>query len=238
MENERMLAEQALKEAGPKRAWMVFWLLFSLTTSILCFIYLYQLLNKYSYYEAEFLKILAGVGGILSLLSMIIPLAILCESYQKLTIKNIEFVDHKLIIHYYKNTNGKTEIEKLEIAAKDIILKHEIGQNGIFFREGDTLILSEPEDFKKWWVFLKDAKAKAENKRLEVLLASSQTARILPPEPPQLALESTQCNVCNEAMGPDRPLVMCAKCQTPHHKDCWAYIGKCSTYNCGATDYQ
>lgn len=39
-----------------------------------------------------------------------------------------------------------------------------------------------------------------------------------------------ECQVCLEKM--DRRVVYCAKCRTPHHEECWSYMGMCSTYGC------
>ena len=39
------------------------------------------------------------------------------------------------------------------------------------------------------------------------------------------------CQIC--ACPLDLELVACAKCSTPHHKECWHYAGVCSTYGCG-----
>ncbi|WP_406696565.1 RING finger protein [Singulisphaera sp. Ch08] len=38
------------------------------------------------------------------------------------------------------------------------------------------------------------------------------------------------CKVCGEAI--DGPSVRCAVCRTPHHRDCWEYVGTCSIYGC------
>jgi len=38
------------------------------------------------------------------------------------------------------------------------------------------------------------------------------------------------CQVCLEKM--DSRVVYCAKCRTPHHEECWSYMGMCSTYGC------
>jgi hypothetical protein len=40
------------------------------------------------------------------------------------------------------------------------------------------------------------------------------------------------CKVCNEAIGPDEERVLCASCRTPHHRDCWSFVGACSIYGC------
>ena len=31
--------------------------------------------------------------------------------------------------------------------------------------------------------------------------------------------------------------VLCRRCKTPHHQDCWQYYGACSTYGCRETRY-
>jgi hypothetical protein len=38
------------------------------------------------------------------------------------------------------------------------------------------------------------------------------------------------CKVCGETI--DSPEVICATCRTPHHRDCWEFIGSCSIYGC------
>jgi hypothetical protein len=35
------------------------------------------------------------------------------------------------------------------------------------------------------------------------------------------------CGTCMKAMS-----VRCETCQTPHHPECWKYLGRCSTYGC------
>jgi len=40
------------------------------------------------------------------------------------------------------------------------------------------------------------------------------------------------CMVCGETMKDS--FVTCKRCKTPHHHDCWEYLGMCSTYGCGS----
>ncbi len=40
------------------------------------------------------------------------------------------------------------------------------------------------------------------------------------------------CMVCGEQVGANGQGVSCVLCDTRHHRDCWNYIGKCSTYGC------
>jgi hypothetical protein len=44
-------------------------------------------------------------------------------------------------------------------------------------------------------------------------------------------LSGGECPVCGTRMGTG--VVRCQACQTPHHSECWAYMGRCSTYGCG-----
>ncbi len=38
------------------------------------------------------------------------------------------------------------------------------------------------------------------------------------------------CKVCGDPI--DGSAVLCATCKTPHHRDCWEFIGSCSIYGC------
>jgi hypothetical protein len=38
------------------------------------------------------------------------------------------------------------------------------------------------------------------------------------------------CKVCGEPIV--TPAVLCAICRTPHHRDCWEFVGACSIYGC------
>lgn len=42
--------------------------------------------------------------------------------------------------------------------------------------------------------------------------------------------EVSTCMVCGDHVSADG--VECVACDTRHHRDCWEYIGKCSTYGC------
>ena len=30
----------------------------------------------------------------------------------------------------------------------------------------------------------------------------------------------------------DGQVIVCSVCNTPHHRDCWEYVGGCSIYGC------
>jgi len=44
-------------------------------------------------------------------------------------------------------------------------------------------------------------------------------------------LNQSQCQVCGASLGQGQ-VVYCVGCATPHHDDCWAYAGGCSTFAC------
>jgi Prokaryotic RING finger family 1 len=39
------------------------------------------------------------------------------------------------------------------------------------------------------------------------------------------------CKVCLEPIT-EGAVILCAACNTPHHRDCWEYVGACSIYGC------
>jgi hypothetical protein len=43
-----------------------------------------------------------------------------------------------------------------------------------------------------------------------------------------------KCRVCGASLA-EGGVVSCVKCSTPHHKDCWEFNGRCSTFACGET---
>lgn len=44
-----------------------------------------------------------------------------------------------------------------------------------------------------------------------------------------------KCPVCSEILV---TMVVCKRCRTPHHEDCWNYYGGCSVYGCRETVYE
>jgi hypothetical protein len=41
------------------------------------------------------------------------------------------------------------------------------------------------------------------------------------------------CLVCGTGLR--EPLARCEQCRTPHHAECWSYLGRCATYACRGT---
>lgn len=48
-------------------------------------------------------------------------------------------------------------------------------------------------------------------------------------------LQDVTCQVCGDTIAID--MVICRRCKTPHHMDCWQYYGACSTYGCRETRF-
>ena len=46
------------------------------------------------------------------------------------------------------------------------------------------------------------------------------------------AADARQCGVCGDPLAAAGPTVACSLCESPHHQECWEYLGGCSTYAC------
>jgi len=59
-------------------------------------------------------------------------------------------------------------------------------------------------------------------------------AALAPPRPPSpepiVFVAGGECQVCGSPM--EEGVVLCSRCRTPHHEECWIYNGTCSTYGC------
>ncbi len=42
------------------------------------------------------------------------------------------------------------------------------------------------------------------------------------------------CQICGDTMEGDT--ILCPDCRTPHHRECWAWFGGCSTFGCGVRE--
>ena len=47
----------------------------------------------------------------------------------------------------------------------------------------------------------------------------------------RISLRHGQCPICRQAAGADS--ILCSRCGTPHHSDCWSYLGSCGLFGCG-----
>lgn len=69
---------------------------------------------------------------------------------------------------------------------------------------------------------------------LEALPGVAAKDRPKAAEAPPLIFEDAACRVCHGSLVQGK-VVRCAKCTTPHHRDCWDFNGRCSTFGCGET---
>jgi hypothetical protein len=52
-----------------------------------------------------------------------------------------------------------------------------------------------------------------------------------------LVVDKPICNVCGAEI--DRTdQVLCQRCETPLHRDCWRYNKKCAVFGCGSTSFR
>jgi hypothetical protein len=64
-------------------------------------------------------------------------------------------------------------------------------------------------------------------------LAAASGIEFVAGEEPQL-LETAHCGVCGDNLASE--IVVCRRCNTPHHRECWQYGGGCATYGCGGRE--
>jgi hypothetical protein len=69
----------------------------------------------------------------------------------------------------------------------------------------------------------------------QTLLSATEGIAFLQ-QPVAQPLEHVVCQVCGEQIVDD--LVFCRRCKTPHHRDCWQYVGRCSVFGCGEIHFE
>ena len=67
----------------------------------------------------------------------------------------------------------------------------------------------------------------------QISLAVAAGIEFIVGQQPQL-LEDARCGVCGESLANE--IVVCRRCNTPHHRDCWQFGGGCATYACGSRE--
>jgi hypothetical protein len=77
----------------------------------------------------------------------------------------------------------------------------------------------------RWGLYLHDRLAEAVASQAGLGVSIVETAEGDPEE-----LGAPVCKVCGEAIEGEH--VRCSECRTPHHGDCWEFVGGCSIYGC------
>jgi hypothetical protein len=68
--------------------------------------------------------------------------------------------------------------------------------------------------------------------RIDLFWQRSSGIEILEETAPTGPAADAICQICGSKIEAD-VRVVCRRCSTPHHKDCWEFNGRCSTYACG-----
>ena len=76
----------------------------------------------------------------------------------------------------------------------------------------------------------------SEGRRLTVTTPFAYVPRVAPEdriEFQDVTADETACPVCGDELA-GRKQKSCKRCGTPHHADCWAYLGECAIFGCHA----
>ena len=88
------------------------------------------------------------------------------------------------------------------------------------------MIHALPGDEEELWRWLKGA-----FRLLQSIPGFEDDAPIQFPAVSRFSAAEGECQVCGVTLG-QGTVVRCRRCATPHHEDCWAYTGECSTFAC------
>jgi hypothetical protein len=88
------------------------------------------------------------------------------------------------------------------------------------------LLRSQPRSEEELWRWLKGAFA-----LLQALPGVGPELPVTIERVSTSTLAESSCQVCGGSLG-QGAVVYCVRCATPHHDDCWAYAGQCSTFAC------
>ena len=108
--------------------------------------------------------------------------------------------------------------------AKDLFLA--IGGGYLLLRKHDPYQdRNQIHQVAQMVVLLREQMLLALESGIEVIGASAESS-----------LDEAMCEICGESI--DSDAVVCRRCKTPHHRDCWEYYGGCSIYACGETQFE
>jgi hypothetical protein len=92
-------------------------------------------------------------------------------------------------------------------------------------------IHGQPGDEEELWRWLKGA-----FRLLQAIPGFEDDAPIQIPTVSRFSPAEGECQVCGVSLG-EGTVVRCRRCATPHHEDCWAYTGWCSTFACSERNW-
>lgn len=73
--------------------------------------------------------------------------------------------------------------------------------------------------------------------RIDVFWQRASGIEILDEPATPAAQGEAVCPICGSKIAPESRVV-CRRCGTPHHEDCWDFNGRCSTYACGEKRFE
>lgn len=115
----------------------------------------------------------------------------------------------------FLNDTGRANIQRLfRIGCGQVYIN-----NDELFAERGIQSSFVSASFVKQFVELTASLAQTPSGQIQILSTSHQST-----DPPT-------CQVCGDDMV--EQLVACLSCKTLHHRDCWNFVGFCSTYACG-----
>jgi hypothetical protein len=142
-----------------------------------------------------------------------------------------ERFDRKYVVHgdeaedvrAFLSNGVQWQIERLHylLGAADLRVMADRGRLNVR-KEGPLRSFDELQDFTDLSLDLYD----------QAMLTRAVGIEFLDEDSAQLVSQAI-CQVCGEDIGDD--MVVCRRCKTPHHLDCWQYSGGCSVYGCRGT---
>lgn len=70
----------------------------------------------------------------------------------------------------------------------------------------------------------------------QAMLTRSEGIEFLEGSTEAQIIENPICQICGESI--ESEMIVCQRCRTPHHLDCWQYTGRCSTFGCQESRYE
>src|SRR5262249_50513385 len=83
-----------------------------------------------------------------------------------------------------------------------------------------------PQSQEELWRWLKGA-----YRLLQALPGIGGETKAAVTRVPPSMLAGSVCQICGATLG-QGAVVYCIRCATPHHEECWTYVGQCSTFAC------
>lgn len=126
--------------------------------------------------------------------------------------------------------------------AKAVLSPELIAEIRRFGRRGDIAALAGPSMIALRFAGIGEDEDGEFDRFLELGFRFARAVLALPeaaPPPPDRVASGAMslrgsCAMCGAAFR--SPPLSCSRCATPHHRDCWEFLGRCAVYACGSSD--